>query len=148
MPISGDHNRNAGGARSISAVTVARVARAVTGAAASDAPSGTSCIVSNTIGMTVAAISMITVPETIGVKIRRSSESRAASMNWNSDDMTTRLAIVEGPPSTRAATQTAMKAPDVPIIRTCPEPIRPKRTAWRMVVTPLTSSAAKAPQAT
>ena len=32
----------------------------------------------------------------------------------------------------------------MPIIRTCPDPIHPKRTAWRTVVTPLTSSAAKA----
>ena len=96
-----------------------------------------------TSGMTVAAISMITVPETTGVNIRRSTESRAASANWNSDEMTIRLAIVEGPPSIRAATQTAMNAPDVPIIRMWPDPNRPTRTAWRMVVAPLTSSAAK-----
>ena len=32
---------------------------------------------------------------------------------------------MDGPPSTRAATQTAMKAPDVPMISTCPAPIRP-----------------------
>ena len=50
---------------------------------------------------------------------------------------------MDGPPSTRAATQTAMKAPDVPIISTCPAPIRPTRTVWRTVVTPLISSAAK-----
>ena len=57
--------------------------------------------------MTVAAISIITVPETTGVNIRRSSESRAASANWNSDDTTMRLAIMAGPPFTRAATHTA-----------------------------------------
>ena len=48
-----------------------------------------------------------------------------------------------GPPSASAATQTAMKAPDVPVIRTCPEPIYPTRMAWSTVVAPLTSSAAK-----
>ena len=96
-------------------------------------------------GMTVAAISIITVPDTTGVKIRRSSESRHAIRNWNSDETTMRLAIVEGPPLTRAATHTAMKAPDVPMMSTCPAPIRPTRTAWSTVVTPLTSSAAKTP---
>ena len=56
-----------------------------------------------------------------------------------------RLAIVAGPASNRAATHTAMKAPDVPMIRTCPAPIHPTSTAWRIVVMPLTSSAAKTP---
>ena len=56
---------------------------------------------------------------------------------------TIRLAIVEGPPPTRAATQTAMKAPEVPMMSTCPAPTRPTPTAWRTVVTPLTSRAAK-----
>ena len=95
--------------------------------------------------MTVAAISMITVPATTGVNILRSSESRAANANWNSDDTTMRLAIVAGPPLTRAATHTAMNAPDVPMMSTCPAPTRPTRTAWRTVVTPLTISAAKTP---
>ena len=51
--------------------------------------------------------------------------------------------MVDGPPFARAATHTAMKAPDVPMISTCPAPIRPTRTAWRMVVVPLMNSAAK-----
>ena len=110
-------------------------------------PSGTSFSVPNTIGMTVTAISMMTVPDTTGVNIRRSSERRAASMNWKRDDMTISVAIVAGPPLTRAATHTAMNAPDVPMTRMCPEPIRPTLTAWRMVVTPLISSAPKAAQA-
>ena len=66
----------------------------------------------------MAAISIITVPVTTGVKIRRNHDSRAAKANWNSDDTTTRLAMSAGPPSIRAATQTAMNAPLVPIIRT------------------------------
>ena len=116
------------------------------GAAACDASSGTSPRVSNTIGITVAVISITTTPATTGVKMRRSSESLDAIANWNSDDTTTRLAIVDGPPSISAATQTAMNAPDVPMIRTCPAPTRPTRTAWTMVVTPLTSIAAKTAQ--
>ena len=81
MPMSGDHIRNPGGARRTSAAVTARVARAVAGAAADDASSGTSISISNTRGITVAAISMITVPATVGVNMRRSSESRAASAN-------------------------------------------------------------------
>ena len=47
-----------------------------------------------------------------------------------------------GPPVTSAPIQTAMNAPDVPMNSTCPDPIRPTRTACNVVVTPLTSSAA------
>ena len=73
---------------------------------------------SNTIGITVTAISMITVPATVGVSILRSKDSRAASTNWNSEEMTTRVASSAGPPLARAATQTAMNAPEVPISST------------------------------
>ena len=81
MPMTGDHSRNAGGARSTRAPTTTIVASAAAGAAACEEPSGTSVNEANTIGMTVAAISMITVPATTGVNILRSSESRAASAN-------------------------------------------------------------------
>ena len=73
---------------------------------------------SNTIGITVTAISMITVPATVGVSILRSRDSRAASANWNSEEMTTRVASSAGPPYARAATHTAMNAPEVPISST------------------------------
>ena len=76
IPMTGDHSLRAGGARSTSAATTTRVDRAAAGAAACDAPSGTSVNEPNTMGMTVAAISMITVPATTGVNIRRSSERR------------------------------------------------------------------------
>ncbi len=105
-------------------------------------PSGTSASMPNTMGMTVAAISMMTVPETTGVKIRRRTERRAARANWNSADMTTRLAITAGPPSTSAATQTAKNAPEAPMTRMCPAPMRQTRAAGMMVVMPLISSAA------
>ena len=111
-------------------------------------PSGTSAAVSNTIGITVTAISMITVPVTTGVNMRRSRERRAARMNWNNDDTIIRLAIVAGPPCTRAVTQTAMNAPEVPMISTCPAPTRPTRTACSTVVIPLISNAANTPHVT
>ena len=100
-----------------------------------------------TIGITVAVISIITVPATTGVNIRRSSDSLAASRNWNSDETTMRLAISAGPPFTIAAMQTAKKAPEVLMIRMCPEPTRPTRTAWTTVVAPPMNRAAKAAQA-
>ena len=81
---------------------------------------------------------MSTVPATAGVRMRRNSESRAESTNWNSEEMTTRVASIAGPPSAIAATQTAMKAPEVPIRRTYPAPIRPNRTTCNIVVAPLT----------
>ena len=97
-------------------------------------------------GITVAVISMMTDPATTGVKMRRNNDSLAAMANWNSDDTTIRLAIRAGPPSIIAAMQTAKKAPDVPMMRMCPEPMRPKRMAWTTVAAPLTSRAAKAAQ--
>ena len=146
MPMTGDHSRKAGGARSTSPATVTSVASAAAGATPAGVPSGASVSVLNTNGKTVAAISMMTVPDTTGVNIRRSSDSRAASRNWKSDDTTIKLAIVSGPPLTKAATHTAMNAPDVPMTSRCPAPTLPNRTACRTVVTPLTSSAANAPK--
>lgn len=37
-------------------------------------------------GITVTGISMITVPATVGVRIRRNSERRLARANWNGDN--------------------------------------------------------------
>ena len=48
MPMSGDQSRHAGGPRNTSAPTTARVTKAVAGAAASEASSGTSFNVSKT----------------------------------------------------------------------------------------------------
>ena len=74
-------------------------------------------------------MSMITVPETTGVKMRRSRARFAATWKWTSEETTIRLAMSGGPPSSSAATQTAMNAPEVPMMRTCPEPMYPNRTA-------------------
>ena len=143
----GAHSRTAGDPRSTSPATTASETTATTGDANEGVPSGTSSSMVKIIGITVAAISMITDPATTGVKIRRSSDSLADSRNWNSADTTIRLAISAGPPFTIAAMQTAKKAPVVPMMRMCPEPIRPTRTACSTVVRPLMNSAAKASQA-
>lgn len=143
--MTGDQSRKAGGARRTSPPTTSRIARAVTGAAASGVSAGASVRASKISGVTVAAMSMITVLATTGVNTRRSHESRFAIRNWNSDDTTTRLAMVAGPPFTRAATHTAMKAPEAPMTSTCPDPIRPSLRAWRAVVSPLIRSAANTP---
>ena len=120
---------------------------ATSGGAKDSVPSGASLTMSYTMGMMVAAMSMITVPETTGVKMPRKKERRAARANWNSADTTTRLAISAGPPWISAATQTAKNAPEVPIISMCPAPMRQRRADWSTVVMPLMSRAAKTPHA-
>ena len=69
--MSGDHSRSRGGPRSTSPATTSSVTPADRGAAKSGVPSGTSVSTPNTVGNTVAAISMITVPVTTGVNILR-----------------------------------------------------------------------------
>ena len=146
IPMMGDHRRHEGGPRITSTAMTSKVESAAIGAAIGDEPSGTSFRLSNMIGITVTAMSMMTVPETTGLNTRRSRDRRDASRNWKSEDMTIRLAIVAGPPSTSAVTQTAKNAPDVPMTRTCPAPMRQKRAACKKVVIPLTISAANIAQ--
>ena len=78
-------------------------------------PSGTSSNISNTTGITVTAINMMTTPATVGVMSFRNQASRAASANWNMAAINTSVASMAGPPSAIAATQTAMNAADVPM---------------------------------
>ena len=144
--MTGAQRRSAPFALSAMPTTTRAVARAQTGAAKGGAAAGTCISMSKTIGITVTAISMMTVPATVGVRIRRRRESRAESANWKNEEMTTRVASMAGPPSAIAATQTAMNAPEVPIMSTYPAPTRPTRTAWSTVVTPLTATAANTAQ--
>ena len=140
--MTGAHRRSPPVALSAMQTMTPMVTTALSGAANAGEPLGTSPSMPKTIGITVTGISMITVPATAGVRIRRNSESRDERRNWKNDDTSTRVASIAGPPWTSAATQTAMKAPEVPMRRTWPAPKRPTRTAWRMVVTPLTATAA------
>ena len=71
-PMTGAQRRSAPVAFSASPIMTSTVTRALC---------GTSLSVSKTMGITVTAISMITVPATVGVSTRRNSESRAASTN-------------------------------------------------------------------
>ena len=77
---------------------------AVSGAAEGLAPSGTWRSRSNRSGMTVTAMSMITVPATTGVMMRRRSASFHESPNWKSEEAMTSVASRPGPPSTSAVT--------------------------------------------
>ena len=140
MPISGDHICNERGARrSIKAMT-AKVTTAARGAAIGDTdlPGGTSVSIPNTARITVAAISMSTVPDTTGVIMRRNNESRAATKNFSTDDRTTSVAIITGPPCIRAVMQMAIAGSAVPITRICPVPKRPNLRELKIVATPQT----------
>ena len=64
--------------RSIMMTETASVTPAMTGPAAGGAPAGRSRTVSKAIGRTLTAISIVTVPETVGVMIRRSVGSHRA----------------------------------------------------------------------
>ena len=68
------------------------------GAASGDVPSGTLCNCSKMTGVTVTGVSIMTVPVTVGVRIRLNSESRTEKANWKSARTTTRMASRAGPP--------------------------------------------------
>ena len=112
---TGAQRRRAPEPRKANTAMAASVTAALTGAAAGAASSGTSISMSNTMGMTVTAISMSTVPATVGVMRRRSRASRDESTNWKSAETNTSVASIPGPPSASAVTQTAMNVPDVPM---------------------------------
>ena len=89
----------------------------MTGAAAGEASAGTSVSLRRMIPDRVTGISRSTVPATVGVKMRRNSESFAASTNWNRDETMIRLASSPPPPRSSAARQMARKALPVPMSR-------------------------------
>ena len=145
-PIIGAHRRITPVAQKISPRVAAKVVTAHAGAARSGVPAGACVIMSKVIGMMVTEISMMTVPATAGVISRRNRARRSESVNWNSDDSTTRVASMAGPPSASAVTDTAINAPEVPMSRGYPAPKRPTRTACNTVVSPLTASAVNTAQ--
>ena len=81
IAMMGAHRRNWGGARRIRSTPTTNVAAAAQNAPTVELPSGMSVKDAKAIGITVAAINMMTVPETTGVKMRRSQDSLAASTN-------------------------------------------------------------------
>ena len=92
--------------------------------------------------MTVTGMSMITVPETAGVRNFRNTASRAESRIWKSAPMTTRVASIAGPPFSTAVMLTPMNAAELPITSMWPPPILPNRKAWSAVAMPLIATAA------
>ena len=146
MPSIGAQMRNAPVAHRARPTVTMSVTIALTGDAAGAAPSGTSASISKAIGTIVTAMSAMTVPATVGVMMRLSSASRAASPNWIREEITISVASIAGPPWVRAVTHTAMNAPDVPMMSMWPAPIRPKRTACAIVLIPLMTSAANTAQ--
>ncbi len=95
----------------------ARVTSAVTGAAVSDAWTGTSSIFLKTMGARLTGISISTVPATVGVNTRRSNAIFAPSTNCTKEDMTINVASSAGPPSASAVTLIGRKAVVLPMMR-------------------------------
>ena len=116
--MTGPQSRHKPAPQSATTTITSSVTPAVTGAAAGGAPAGTAARLPRTREDTDTGISISTVPATIGVKIRRSTDSLAARTNWNRDEMTIRVASSPGPPCSSAVTQMARKALLLPISST------------------------------
>ena len=66
-------------------------------------------------GITVTGVSIMTVPVTVGVRMRRNSDSRAEKANWNNARPITRVASNAGPPAASAAVLTAIAGAAAPM---------------------------------
>ena len=117
MPITGAHRRSPARAFSTIPAMTIRVVSALSGAASGGVPSGTFSSCSRRTGMTVTGVSIMTVPVTVGVRIRLNSESRTEKANWKIARLTTRMASMAGPPAASAAMLTAIATPGVPMAR-------------------------------
>ena len=117
MPKRGAHSRAAPREYSDTRTMVTKAVKATSGrlSDAGSPPGGTSASMFVVMGNRLTAISMITVPPTVGVISRRKNDSRAENRNCTSDDTTTRIASSDRPPAATAAADTPMNAPDVPM---------------------------------
>ena len=115
MPTIGAHSRSAPRAFSEMPTTTARVVAALRGPPAGAVPAGTLFSCSKITGMIVTGVSMMIVPVTVGVRMRRNSASRAEKANCRSAMASTSAASSAGPPASSAAMLTAMAAPDAPV---------------------------------
>ena len=134
--MTGAQRRSAPDALSAMAASTSTTANALNGAARAGVSSGTAARSLKTAGITVTGISMITVPETVGVRIRWKSARRTEIRKGTREEMMTSVASKAGPPAATALMQTAMKAPEAPMMSTWPEPIRPVRSDCSAVVRP------------
>ena len=94
-------------------------------------------------GSTLTAISMVTVPVTTGVKMRRSVGNHRASATWITQQTTTRLANVDGPAEVTVVTMSPMKSAAGQVSTMWPAPNRQNWNACNAVMAALISSAAK-----
>ena len=95
-------------ARRVVITETSNVIPAIAGPAIGGASAGRSWMLSNAMGSTLTAISIVTVPETTGVMIHRSVGSHQASAIWIRLQTTIRLANVDSPAMETAVTMIAM----------------------------------------
>ena len=88
---------------------------ALSGAPAGAAPSGTLFNCWKITGITVTGVSMMIVPVTVGVRMRRNKASRAEKASWNNARARTSEARRAGPPASSAAMLTAIETPAEPV---------------------------------
>ena len=120
-----------------------RVAPARIGAAIIGASFGISGSLPGTVEIIVADISIRTVPATVGVMIRRSSESLVMNANCIRAEIAMRLDSIAGPPSDNAVMHTAMNAEADATRSEYPEPNRQKRVVWKILPKPQVTRLAK-----
>ena len=110
------------------------VAPAITGPADVGASAGRSSTVSNAIGSTLTAISIVTVPDTVGVTIRLNAGSHQARAICIKLQTIIRLANVASPAAVTVATMMAMNIAAGQASTTWPAPKRWNRDACNAVM--------------
>ena len=120
-----------------------KVNPAISGPTVAGVPAGRSWSVSNAIGKTLTAISIVTVPETVGVMIRRSVGSHQASATWTRLHTISKLAKVAGPAAGIVATMIAMNIAAGQVSTMWPAPNRHSWNDCKVVIAAQISIAAK-----
>ena len=128
---------------SVRTTDASSVMPAIAGPAIDGASSGRSCTVSNAMGSTLTAMSIVTVPETTGVMIRRSVGSHQASPIWIRLQAIIRLANVAVPAAVMVVTMIAMNIAAGHESTTWPAPNRRSWNACSVVIAAQISMAAK-----
>ena len=125
-PMIGAQRRSFAGPLRVKLEMTTTVAAALRTAPREFWPSDAEDSISPITGITVMGINMITVPATVGVRMRWNNESRHERAIGTREDRTTSTASRAGPPAANASIQIDMYAADVPMTRRWPEPILPK----------------------
>ena len=97
-------------------------------------------------GSTLTAMSIVTVPETVGVTIRRRVGSHQANATCIKLHTIIRLAKVAGPASEMVVTMIAINMAAGQVSTTWPDPNRHSCMAWKVVTAAQMSIAAKTAQ--